>query len=306
MRETPFVDAHVHLWELGRLRYPWLTPPFSDAGPNGSVEAIAHDYGLDDYLADAANWNVAGLVHVEAGADPRDALAETEWLEGLAGQRGLPSGLVAFAALDDPRVGELLAAHAAHGRVRAIRHIANWHPDPGRTYTPRDLTTDAAWLSGYAQLARHALSFDLQAYPAQFPALAAVIARHPQTPVAINHMGMPVESDPDGLGDWQRGMAALAALPHVCVKLSGAGFIRRPWSAETVGPYVLRAIDLFGPERCMFASDFPTDALFGGFDATLDAYAEIIAGFSPAERAAMWGRAANRHYRLGLDLGAAA
>jgi predicted TIM-barrel fold metal-dependent hydrolase len=64
----------------------------------------------------------------------------------------------------------------------------------------------------------------------------------------------------------------------------------------------MTAIDLFGPDRCMFASDFPTDALFGGLDETLDAYAHIIAGFSAGERAAMWGGVANRHYRLGLDL----
>ena len=303
MRDTPFVDAHVHLWDLARLRYPWLTPPFSDDGPNGSVEPIAHDYRLDDYLADVANWNLAGMVHVEAGADPRDALGETEWLEGVAAERGLPNGLVAFAALDDPDVGDLLAAHAAHGRVRAIRHIANWHADPRRTYTPRDLTRDPAWAAGYAQLARHGLSFDLQAYPAQFPGLAALIARHPETPVAVNHMGMPVESDLTGLDDWRSGMAVLAALPQVKVKLSGAGFIRRPWSPDTVRSYVLTAIDLFGPDRCMFASDFPTDALFGGLDETLDAYAAIIAGFSADERAAMWGGVANRHYRLGLDLG---
>src|SRR3546814_17248063 len=74
----PFVDAHVHLWDLSRLHYPWLTPPFADDGPNGSVEAIARNYLLDDYLADAARWNVVGLVHIDAGADASAAIAETE------------------------------------------------------------------------------------------------------------------------------------------------------------------------------------------------------------------------------------
>ena len=58
MGALPFVDAHIHLWDLTRIRYPWLTPPFDDNGPNGSVEAIAHTYLLDDYLADAKAWNV--------------------------------------------------------------------------------------------------------------------------------------------------------------------------------------------------------------------------------------------------------
>ena len=60
----PFVDAHIHLWDLNHIRYDWLSPPFSDEGPNGSVEAIAQDYGVAQYRADLARWNVVGAVHV--------------------------------------------------------------------------------------------------------------------------------------------------------------------------------------------------------------------------------------------------
>jgi len=71
---VPFVDAHVHLWDLGRPRYPWLTPPFAVDGPNGSVEAIACTYLPAEYRAEMARWNVVGAVHVDAGAHPDDAL----------------------------------------------------------------------------------------------------------------------------------------------------------------------------------------------------------------------------------------
>ena len=74
MKTFPFVDAHVHLWDLSHIRYPWLTPPFTP-GPAGVTAPIAVDYGLDDYLADAAKWNVKGFVHVDAGADPRDRIS---------------------------------------------------------------------------------------------------------------------------------------------------------------------------------------------------------------------------------------
>jgi predicted TIM-barrel fold metal-dependent hydrolase len=97
-------------------------------------------------------------------------------------------------------------------------------------------------------------------------------------------------------------MAALAALPQVAVKISGFGFVRRPWSAEEARPWILETIDLFGPERCLVASDFPTDRLFGTFDSTLGAYAGIIAAHSEDERRAMWGRNADRVYRLGLGI----
>src|SRR6478735_3871810 len=118
MERLPFIDAHVHLWDLARIRYAWLTPPFSDDGPNGNVERIASTYLLDDYLREAADWNVVGMVHVEAGADPAQALDETGWLQRTADELGMPNAIVAFAALDDPAVEPLLAAHAAHPNAR--------------------------------------------------------------------------------------------------------------------------------------------------------------------------------------------
>lgn len=300
MHDIPFIDAHVHLWDLKRLRYPWLMPPFTDSGPNGSVEAIAQTYRPADYRADAARWNVIGAVHVEAGAHPGDALAETAWLEQQCDETGLPSAIVAYAALDDPQVERLLAAHAAHPQVRGIRQIVNWHTDPQRTYTPRDVTGDAAWERGFALLARHGLSFDLQCYPGQMAGLARLIARHPDTQVILNHAGMPV--DPD-LGEWRAGMRALAALPNVATKLSGFGFVDRACPPARISPLVLEAIEVFGTDRAMFASDFPTDKLFAGFDAHLGAYHAIVAGFTPVEQRALFGANADRLYRLGLLAG---
>jgi predicted TIM-barrel fold metal-dependent hydrolase len=300
MGGPPFVDAHVHLWDLERIRYPWLTPPFDDQGPNGSVEAIAVSYGLDDYAADAGDWNVLGVVHVEAGAEASAALDETRWLQAMADTRGLPSAMVAFAALDAPDVEELLEAHAAHRGVRGVRHIVNWHADPRRTYTPRDVTGDAAWQAGFSLLAKYGLSFDLQCYPGQMAGLAALVARHPDTPVMINHAGMPVDTDDEGKALWRRGMSALAALPHVNVKLSGFGFVHRQWTQEQIAPYILEAIDMFGTRRCMFASDVPTDKLFGSFDRHLSAYDAVTADFSRDERLDLFARNAVRLYRLDI------
>lgn len=302
MRDLPFVDAHVHLWDLDRLHYGWLSPPFGDGGPNGNVAPIARNYGLADYRAESANWNVAGIVHIDAGADAAQALDETDWLQGLADAHGLPNGIVAFAALDDPDVDRLLAAHAARRNVRGIRHIVNWHRDPNRTYTPRDVTRDEAWARGFALLEKHGLSFDLQAYPGQFAGLAELIARHPATPVIVNHAGMGIDLDDAGHAEWRTGMRALAALPNVFVKVSGMGFVYRPWSAGAVRGRVLETIDIFGADRALFASDFPTDRLFASFDETLDALADAVSDFTESERRALFARNANRVYRLGLDV----
>jgi predicted TIM-barrel fold metal-dependent hydrolase len=297
MRILPFVDAHVHLWDLERISYPWLTPPFSDDGPNGSVEAIAKTYTLDDYLADAGEWNVAGIVHVDAGAAASAALDETRWLQDMADARGMPNGIVAFAALDDPDVERLLAAHVEHRNVRGIRHIVNWHPDPRRTYSAQDVTGFDAWQNGFDLLGKYGLSFDLQCYPGQYANVATAIARNPDVPVILNHCGMPVDMD-----EWRHEIGRLVALPNVSVKMSGFGFIDRNWTVESISPFARELIDLFGPERVLFASDFPTDKLFSSFDQVMEAFVAVADGFSEDEQRAMWGRNANRVYRLGLDV----
>ena len=296
MPDLPFIDAHVHLWDLERIAYPWLSPPFTDDGPNGSVQPIARDYLLDDYLADAAGWNVAGMVHVDAGAAPAVALDETEWLQALADERGMPQAIVAFAALDDPDVERLLEAHANHPNVRGIRHIVNWHPDKRRTYCERDVTGDAAWHRGFDLLARFGLSFDLQCYPGQFANVAPAIARNPGTPVILNHCGMPI----DGLGQWRAEVARLTELPNVFVKMSGFGFIDRAWTPESIMPFALELIERFGPDRVLFASDFPTDKLFASFAQVMETFVDVASGFGEDERRAMFARNANRVYRLGL------
>ncbi len=302
MTAIPFVDAHIHLWDLKRLSYPWLTAPFSADGLSGSVEAIAVDYGVEAYRADAARWTLAGAVHVDAGAHPGDADSETEWLESLAETQGLPTAIVAFAALNAADVEAALERQAAHPRVRGIRHIANWHSDPFYTYTPNNLLEDPAWARGFAALARHGLSFDLQAYPGQFEAAAQLAQRHPDVPIMLNHAGMPLMAQADGHDQWSKAMARLAQLPQVSVKISGFGLMDHNWSIESIRPYVLETIETFGTERCMFASDFPTDKLYADFDRVIGAYDALTADFSDDERRALFGRNANRLYRLGLDL----
>jgi predicted TIM-barrel fold metal-dependent hydrolase len=291
----PFIDAHVHLWDLSRDRYAWLSPPFADSGPNGDTSAIARDYLLNDYLAEAAEWNPVGMVHVDAGA--ADPLAETEWLQQMADARGMPNGIVAYAALDDPEVEPLLAAHAARANVRGIRQIVCWHRDPNRTYGPRDITGDEAWQRGFGLLGKYGLSFDLQAYPTQFAGLAGLIAKHPETSVIINHTGLGVDGDES----WRAAMRAVAALPNVSIKISGLGFVYRPFSPQVLRDRVRETIDVFGAHRCMFASDFPTDRLFAGFDTTMAALDAAVADFTDGERRALFARNANRIYRLGLD-----
>ncbi len=296
-RPARFVDAHMHLWDLGHLRYPWLSPPF-EPGPNGVTEAIATDYGPAEYRAEFAGWNVTGCVHVEAGAHPEDAIGETRWLAALAARDGLPSAIVARASLDAPDLDATLAAHAAFPIVRGIRDIANWHEDRALTYNARDKLRDARWRSGYGLLARYGFSFDMQLFPSQMEDAATLARAHPETTMVIDHAGMPDGRDEASVARWRRGIDLLAAVPNVAIKLSGLGFADRNCSVESFRPFILALIERFGVERCMMASNFPTDRLYGSLDAHLAAYDAIVRDFGEGERDALFAGTAMRVYRV--------
>ena len=239
-------------------------------------------------------------MHVEAGAHPDDSERETDWLNAVADEHGLPNAIVARVALDAPDVEAILERQAARRRVRGVRHLINWHPDADRQAYPRDLTMDSAWRRGFRMLASHGLSYDFHGLPPQLAGLAETAALYPRVPVIINHLGLPILAD--GLAQWRAGLTALAAMPQVAIKLSGAGFIHAPFDPAAFADIVQEVIALFGTDRVMVATNFPTDRLFATLDETLSAYETLLADRSDDERADMWGRNGNRIYRLDLTL----
>jgi len=295
MKIARVVDAHVHLWELNHIRYPWLTPPFSDDGPNGSVKTIATPYLLENYLTDAQDISIQKIVHIEAGAHAEDALKETQWLQTMADTAGFPQAIVAHAPLNNKNVEALLEEQDQYKNLRGIRQIINWHPNPNLTYTAKNLLDDPAFQRGYQLLNTFGLSFDLQIYPNQMRQAYELSKANPHVPVIINHMGMPVDRNKE---EWQQGMALLSSLPHAFVKISGFGFIDRKWSHGDMSDLILQTIDKFGTDRVMFASDFPTDKLFNSFGQAFTTYAQVALAFSEAEREALFAANAERIYRI--------
>jgi predicted TIM-barrel fold metal-dependent hydrolase len=299
MYDFPIVDPHHHLWDLERFSYPWLSARPLPASVAGDVAPIAKSYLLDDYLADTTNQNVVKSVHVDAGFDPSLPVEETRWLQSIADQRGFPHGVVARAELHRPDVETTLAAHCRFPNVRGIRHIVNWHHDPAKTYvTKPDFLADPAWLRGFALLKRFNLSFDLQLYPSQMADAAALAAAHGDTMIILNHAGMPVDRDAEALSLWRTGMRALAAQPNVWVKISGLGMVDWRWTEESLRPFVLDTIEIFGPDRCMFASNFPVDKLYSSFDALYGAFKRIVSDFSMGEQRKLFSDAALAVYRI--------
>ncbi len=293
----PIVDAHQHFWDPRVNYYPWLCDEPPIPFRYGDYRAIRRPYLPADYFADARPHPVVKTVYVETEWDPRDPVGEMRYVETLRRDTGFPTVAVAQARLDREEAAEVLERQAAFPFVRSIRHKprANRSPAEG---TPGGMT-DASWRAGFALLARNRLRFDLQT-PWWHLAEAAQLARDfPSQPIILNHTGLPADRSAEGVAAWRNAMATLARCPNVAVKISGLGVPGRPWTVEANRGIVLIAIDLFGVDRCMFASNFPVDRLCGTFDAIFSGFRTIVRDLSADDQRKLFHDNAIRIY--GID-----
>jgi predicted TIM-barrel fold metal-dependent hydrolase len=299
LKALPIVDAHQHFWNLGRNYLPWLCdrPPIPFR--YGDYRALRRNYLPADYFRDSARHNVVKTVHVETEWDPADPVGETRWLQEITEASGFPHAIVAQARLDREDVEAVLAGHAEYPQVRGIRHKPRAAETPNRVEpgAPGSMG-DPRWRRGYRLLAGHGLSFDLQT-PWWHLAEAAELARDfRDTRIILNHTGVPSDRSEEGLAGWHRAMRVLAGEPNVACKISGLGQPGRPWTVESNRRVVLETIEIFGVDRCMFASNFPVDRLVADFDTIFDGFKTIVAGLCAAEQAALFHDNAVRFYRL--------
>jgi predicted TIM-barrel fold metal-dependent hydrolase len=294
----PIIDPHHHLFDLKTGNYPWLQGPMLKR-VFGDYSTIRNDYLIDDFLADIKNQNVVKTVHLQVEYDHNDPVAETRWLQSVADKHGYPHGIVGFADLSTPGVQAVIEAHCEFPNTRGIRQCLNFHRDPVKTFIDSPhLMSDSQWRKGYALLKRYDLSFDLQCYYTQMEEAVALAHDFPDTPIVLNHTGMPVDRSPEEIEGWKKGMKLLATAPNLFCKISGLGMGDWKWTVDSIRPFVLHAIDVFGVERCMFASNFPVDKLFSSYDQVFNAFKTITTDFAPGERQALFHANAERVYRI--------
>ncbi len=295
----PIIDAHAHFWDLQTGTYPWLCDAPPIAFRYGDYAKIRRTYLPDDHRGDSRDFNIVGLVHIEAEYNPGDPIGETRWLSQLAVREGLPSACVCQAWLDREDVADVLAAQAAFTLVRGIRH------KPVAAADPRDARRGAAgsmddpqWRRGYALLAEHGLSFDLQTPYWHLAAAAELASDFPGTQIIINHAGLPADRSEDGLADWRNALETCATLPNVALKISGIGLPGRAWTREDNGPIVRDAIGIFGADRCIFASNFPVDSLVADYRTIISGFRAITADFAVDDVQKLFHDNAARIYRI--------
>ena len=311
--EVPIIDPHHHLWS-----YP--------LGPFGQ-------YDLSQLHRDTGSGHrVQATVFVECGASYRTegpeqlrVVGETEWVAEVADQippgRSAIAGIVASADLrQGDLVDEVLAAHeaAGRGRFRGIRHRTNHDPlVSGDHDAEPGIMTDPRFVDGMRRLAAGGYTFDAWSFHCQIPELVAVARAVPEITIVSNHLAGPVGVGPyaddrrSSMERWRSLVSDLADCPNVVLKLGGIGMdvFGIPWnerpapptSAEIVDVWrddIRWCIDAFGPERCMFESNYPVDGLGIGYAVLWNAFKTIAADHDPADRAALLHDTAQRVYRL--------
>ncbi len=307
--DVPIVDPHHHLWDRGGHTY--LPAQFAQ-------DAAGHRLQASVYAECRSQYSESGPTHLRP-------VGETAFVTAQARASGtrIAAGILAYAELSlGDAVDEVLEAHAeaAEGRLRGVRYPTACDSDPAihASYPTRPgMLREPAVQAGARCLARRGLVFDAWLYFHQLGDVAALAHACPELTIVVDHAGGIL-----GLGgyagrrdevfaQWRTALQDLGPLPNVMLKFGGlamplAGFAWRklpaPPASETLAaawqPYFQTCLEVFGPQRCMFESNFPVDRAGCTYTALWNAFKRLAAPLADAERHALLSETARQVYRL--------
>jgi predicted TIM-barrel fold metal-dependent hydrolase len=293
---TGIVDAHHHIWRQADL--PWLQGPMV---PRifGPYEPIRRDYPIEEFLADIASSGIEKSVYVQTNWAKTQAVDEVAWVQATADRHGWPHGIVGYADLLSDGARETMKRQSAYPLMRGIRMQLHWHENEMYRFaaTP-DLMSDSRLRRNIRVVAEHGWSFDLQVFTSQMADAARLAADNRDIIFVLQHAGMVEDLSPSGRQAWREGMKRLAGEENVVSKLSGLGtFIHRNDAAH-VADVIAETIAIFGPERCLFGSNFPIEKLWTSYADLVTAHRAALAPYPEEVQRAVLRDTAIRIYRL--------
>ena len=318
--KRPIVDPHHHLWDRGGQRY-LIEELSSDIASGHNIIATVYVEARSMYRATGPEeMRVVNEVAFANGAAAMSA-------SGGYGPAAICAGIVGHAnLLLGDRVKAVLEAEiaAGQGRFRGIRHSSAWDGEAAvasmYATRPKGLLLDATYRKGFACLAPLGLTFDAWLFHPQLGDFIDLARAFPQQRIILDHCGGPV-----GLGRfagqreetfkaWRASILEVAKCPNVVVKLGGLAmrllgfdFHERPkppsseQAAAAWRPYIETCIEAFGPDRCMFESNFPPDKGQCSYQVIFNAFKRLAAQYSEAEKTALFSKTATDVYKLKLD-----
>ncbi|MGR0319746.1 amidohydrolase family protein [Agromyces sp. ZXT2-3] len=276
------IDAHLHVWDLDRASYTWLTP---EAG------VLYRSIGMDEVLPSFAATGVTGTVLVQSADDDED----TDLMFEVAADQPLVVGVVGYVPLHEPeRAAERLEELRRRPQFRGIRNLIHDRPDP-RWLLRSDVD------AGLGVLEAAGVPFDVVGVlPEHLETVLEVSARHPELDLVLDHLNKP----PIGAGDlepWASLIARVAENPRVHAKVSGLySAVGDPadWTVDSVRPAFDHALAVFGPDRLMYGGDWPVSLIAGGYERVLAGIESLLADLDPHERDRILSGTARRFYWL--------
>jgi len=302
MDNIKIVDAHHHLWDLNNkdTKYSWLMVTEGEAF-FGDYAAIRKNYLLEDYIEDSKNQNIIKSVHVQAEHDDDKPVNETAWLQNLADTHSskLPNAIVAFADFSKNNVSEILDAHQEYKNTRGIRQILSYNKDePKYSHAKEDFMKKSTWVENFKYIRNRNLSFDIQIYKHQMEDAANLANKYNDVLFILNHTGEPCYQSKEYIESWEQNMKKLAKCENVVAKISGLGMFDPNWTIDSTRIFVEKTIQIFGIERCMFASNFPVDKIFNSFDTYWNSFKEITKNYSENDKKLLFSSNAEKYYRI--------
>jgi len=277
------VDAHHHLWDTRRFRYPLFD----------RVPALNHPFPIGDFDQIASAAGVDASVCVEAASAGIDGMAELAWLRQQADRSNRVKAIVAWAPVEQPELPDYLARITALNDARIIGVRRSFE------FEAQDFPSRPEVVRGVCRLAEAGLSFDLVLFHPSLKAAIELVRQCPEVSFILDHLGKPPIREHE-LQPWSIRIAELAALPNVVCKISGmtTEAEQKSWTVDDLAPYFHRAVECFGWDRLLFGSDWPVCNRAGGYDRWLRAVEQLLAGVAAADRTKFFTANAVRIYRL--------
>jgi predicted TIM-barrel fold metal-dependent hydrolase len=293
---TDIVDAHHHVWR--RRDLPWLDGPMQ---PRifGPYEAIRRDYLIDEYLADLAGTGVTKSVYVQCNWAKDCFEDEVAYVQHAADETGFPHAIVGYADFLVSDVRPQLDRLTKYPGMRGLRMQLQWHKNPQYQFASApDLARDPTLQKNVARLADYGWSFDLQVFAGQMQGAAELADSAPKVTFILQHAGMIEDLSPQGWDEWRKAMRLLASRPNVVSKLSALGTFIHKNDPAHIAAVVPETIAIFGPERCLFGSNFPVEKLWTQYADLIGAYRKAIEPLGEAVARAAFHDTAAKVYRL--------
>lgn len=290
------VDAHHHVWRTADM--PWLSGPMV---PRifGPYEPIKRDYLIEEYIADATSGGITQSVYVQANWPLDQVLAEVRWLADLNERTGWPTAVVGSADLFSPDAVDVMKEQAALPVVRGTRLQLHWHErEAFRFASAPDRMKDPVLRRNIASLEELDWVFELQVFPGQMADAAELVAAVPDVTFVLVHAGMLTDRTPATVREWRDGMARLAQLSNVVVKLTGQGTFIHCVDPGFIAFVAAETVGLFGADRAMFGTNFPVEKLWTELPPLVAAWRDALADLSGTDQAAIFAGTARRVYAL--------